>query len=70
MPSHLQTYDVVLDFSNDTHDCATVQLLRDYGRNTGAIVLLYPGESVSLVLESGSLYQYAIKTGTKVANVT
>ena len=52
MPGTTQ-YEVLLDFTNDTHDCATVQLQRDYGRNTGAIVLLHPGESVTLVLDAG-----------------
>ena len=70
MPSIIQSYEVLLDFTNDTHDCATVQLLRDYGRNTGATVLLHPGESVTLVLDAGAIYQYALKTHTKVANVT
>lgn len=70
MPSIIQSYEVLLDFTNDTHDCATVQLLRDYGRNTGAIVLLQPGESVTLVLDAGAIYQYALKTHSKVANVT
>ena len=86
MPALTQDYEVLLDFVNDTHDCATVQLLRDYGRNTGAIVLLRPGESVTLVLDAGtsshaaisprltlsagSVYQYALKTRSKVVNVT
>lgn len=70
MPSHVHSYEVLLEFVNDTHDCATVQLLRDYGRNTGAIVLLHPGESVNLVLDAGSVYKYALKTHAKVANVT
>ncbi len=52
MPGTTQ-YEVLLDFTNDTHDCATVQLQRDYGRNTGAVVLLHPGESVTLVLDAG-----------------
>lgn len=52
MPGTTQ-YEVLLDFTNDTHDCATVQLQRDYGRGTGAIVLLHPGESVTLVLDAG-----------------
>lgn len=54
MPARTEDYEVLLDFINDTHDCATVQLLRDYGRNTGAIVLLHPGESVTLVLDAGA----------------
>lgn len=69
MPASTQ-YEVLLDFTNDTHDCASVQLLRSYGRNTSSIVLLHPGESVSLVLDAGSVYQYALKTRSKVANVT
>ncbi|KAH9950484.1 hypothetical protein B0H21DRAFT_536720 [Amylocystis lapponica] len=52
MPASTQ-YEVLLDFTNDTHDCASVQLLRDYGRNTDAIVLLHPGESVTLILDAG-----------------
>ncbi|KAI0800891.1 hypothetical protein C8Q74DRAFT_1190506 [Fomes fomentarius] len=69
MPGTTQ-YEVLLDFTNDTHDCATVQLQRDYGRGTGAIVLLHPGESVTLVLDAGTVYKYALKTRTRVANVT
>ena len=53
MPALTEGYEVLLDFVNDTHDCATIQLLRDYGRNSGAIVLLKPGESVTLVLDAG-----------------
>lgn len=87
MPARTEGYEVLLDFVNDTHDCATIQLLRDYGRNAGAIVLLQPGESVTLVLDAGtfcsintsgrlsypppgSIYQYALKTRSKVVNVT
>lgn len=70
MPSQSHNYEILLDLINDTHDCVTVQLLRDYGRSTGAIVLLNPTESVTLVLDPGSAYQYAVKTHTKVANVT
>jgi hypothetical protein len=71
MPALTQdSYEVCLDFTNDTHDSATIQLLRDYGRSTSAIVLLHPGESVTLVLDAGSLYKYALKSRTKVANVS
>lgn len=70
MPALTQdSYEVCLDFTNDTHDCATIQLLRDYGRSTSAIVLLHPGESVTLILDAGSVYKYALKSRTKVANV-
>jgi hypothetical protein len=66
----IQAYEVLLDFTNDTLECATVQLLRDYGRNTGAIVFLHPGENVTLVLDAGSVYRYALKMHSKVADVT
>jgi len=69
MPAITQPYEVLLDFTNDTHDFATIQLLRDYGRNTSAVVLLHPGESITLVLEAGSIYKYALKSHSKVANV-
>ncbi|KAG2366619.1 hypothetical protein BDR07DRAFT_1274044 [Suillus spraguei] len=70
MPAITQPYEVLLDFTNDTHDCATIQLLRDYDRNTSAVVLLHPGESLTLVLEAGSIYKYALKSHSKVANVS
>ncbi|KAK7463665.1 hypothetical protein VKT23_005606 [Stygiomarasmius scandens] len=73
MPSHIQSYEILLDFSNDTDAAVTIQLCRDYGRNTNAVVLLHPSESVTLILDSGSVYRYAVKTGSgsvyKVANV-
>ncbi|KAG6330093.1 hypothetical protein ID866_8994 [Astraeus odoratus] len=70
MPALTQAYEVLLDFANDTHDCATIQLLCDYGRNTSTAVLLHPGESVTLVLDAGSVYKYALKSRSKVANVS
>lgn len=59
MPARTEGYEVLLDFVNDTHDSATIQLLRNYGRNSGAIVLLQPGESVTLVLDAG-MSTYAV----------
>lgn len=70
MPGIVQQYEVLLNVKNDTHDPATVQLQKDYGRNTGSTVLLYPGESLTLVLDAGSPYRYSLKTRAKVANVT
>lgn len=70
MPAITEDFEVLLNFSNDTHDCATVQLLRDYGRGTGAIVLVQPGEFVTLVLEAGSTYKYVLKTRTKLVSVS
>ena len=70
MPSIPQEYEVLLKFTNDSLDCATVQLLRDYGRSSAAIVLLHPGEIVTLVLEAGSTYRYVLKTRSKLASVS
>ncbi|EJD03568.1 uncharacterized protein FOMMEDRAFT_139805 [Fomitiporia mediterranea MF3/22] len=70
MPSISQSYEVILDFTNDTHDSATVQLLRDYGRPSNRIVLLNPGETMSLVLDAGDTYKYTVKTRSKVVNIT
>jgi len=69
MPA-LQNYDILLDLTNDMHDPVSIQLLRDYGRQCGRIVMLDPAETLTLILESGSSYQYAVKSQTKVANVT
>jgi len=70
MPAITQDYEVLLAITNDSHDCATVQLLRDYGRNSGAIVLLQPTEAVTLVLEAGSIYKYVVKTQSKLVSIS
>ncbi|KAI0274631.1 hypothetical protein BC834DRAFT_2185 [Gloeopeniophorella convolvens] len=70
MPSITQDYEALLVITNDSHDCAMVQLLRDYGRNTGAVVLLQPTEAVTLVLEAGSTYKYVLKTQSKLVSVS
>ncbi|KXN89951.1 hypothetical protein AN958_04955 [Leucoagaricus sp. SymC.cos] len=70
MPSICDNYDVLLEFTNDTQEAATIQLLRDYGRSSGSIVLLNASESVTLILESGSSYRYAIKVRTRVVSIT
>ncbi|KAJ3987497.1 hypothetical protein F5890DRAFT_1551306 [Lentinula detonsa] len=75
MPALLHTnYEVLLDFNNDTSRPVSIQLSQDYGRNTNAIVLLLPSEAVSLILQPGSLYRYAVKINSgsvyKVADVS
>ncbi|KAJ3511188.1 hypothetical protein NLJ89_g4246 [Agrocybe chaxingu] len=69
MPA-LQSYDILLDLTNDMRDSVSIQFLRDYGRQSSRVVLLQPSETLTLILESGSPYQYAVKSRTKVANVT
>ncbi|KAJ4484040.1 hypothetical protein C8R41DRAFT_840259 [Lentinula lateritia] len=61
MPALLHNYEVLLDFNNDTSKPVSIQLSEDYGRNTNAIVLLLPSEAVSLILQPGLLYRYAVK---------
>ncbi|KAF5374948.1 hypothetical protein D9758_000199 [Tetrapyrgos nigripes] len=74
MPSHVQSYEILLDFSNDTSAAVSIQLAQEYGQNSNA-VLLDPSEKLTLILDSGSVYRYAVKTGGqsssfyKVANV-
>lgn len=70
MPSLVQSYDIVLQLMNDMQDSVSIQLLSDYGRTTERVVLLNPTETATLVLESGSSYRYAVKSRTRVANVT
>lgn len=70
MPSLCDSYDVLLEFTNDTTESVTIQLLRDYGRTSGSVVLLNASESVTLVLESGSSYRYAVKMRTRVVSIT
>ncbi|PPR00491.1 hypothetical protein CVT24_005551 [Panaeolus cyanescens] len=70
MPAPVQTYDVILTLVNDMHDMLSIQLLQDYGRCPSKCVVLQPGESQMLILESGGVYQYALKSRTKVANVS
>jgi hypothetical protein len=71
MPSIVHSYEVFLDFTNDTQDAATVQLSRDYyGCQSGRTALLNPGDTISLVLDAGDIYKYTLKTKTKVINVT
>ena len=67
MPGRTEAFEVLLDFTNDTHDAATIQLLRDYGRSSSAIVLLHPGESITLVLDAGASLipsMYAVFSGS------
>lgn len=68
MPSAVYTYQVLLDFNNDTRDCVSLQV--NYGRSySQAVLVLKPGESISLVLDSGTVYKYAVKTRSIVADV-
>lgn len=73
MPALLHNYQVLLDFNNDTSRPVSIQLSKDYGRNTNAILLLLPSDSCTLVLDPGAIYHYAVKISSgsvyKVADV-
>jgi hypothetical protein len=68
MPS-VTSYQVLFDVINDSNEYATVQLLRDYRSPSAPVVLLPPRDSISLVLDAGAVYQYAVKMHSKVANI-
>jgi hypothetical protein len=73
MPAISADYEVFLLFTNDTREPATVQLARDYHCGTvrhNAVVLLWPGDQVSLILAAGSTYRYVLKTGSKLASLS
>jgi len=63
---------VLLEFTNDTLDAATLQLMRgdDEFSSGGAMILLHRQESVSLVLNAGSTYRYALKQGRREIEIS
>ncbi|KZT05950.1 uncharacterized protein LAESUDRAFT_701420 [Laetiporus sulphureus 93-53] len=68
MPTSTVPYEVLLEFSNDTIEPVTLQVLRhDSGSRTGATIFLHSGESISLVLTAGLPYKYAAKLGGREA---
>ena len=72
MPTCTLPYEVLLEFTNDTHDAATLQLMRggDGFSGGGAMILLQRRESVSLVLNAGATYQYTLRQGEKAAKIS
>lgn len=64
-------YEVLLEFINDSPDCVTLQVFRqEDGTQTGAMLLIHEGESISLVLTAGCLYQYGLRQRGKEVNVS
>lgn len=70
MPAILENYEVLLIFNNDTQNNVTVELQRSYGRNHDSVRLVNPADSVTLILDAGSVYRYSVKKGWNVADVT
>lgn len=66
MPASTMTYDCMFELMNDTTHPVVLQLTRC---STGA-VQLYAGESVPLILESGSTYYYTLKQGARQARIS
>ncbi|KAF8898660.1 hypothetical protein BD779DRAFT_1485000 [Infundibulicybe gibba] len=63
MPTSTVPFEVLFEFTNNTADAATLQLTRgeDEVPTGGGMILLHSSESVSLVLNAGSTYKYALK---------
>jgi hypothetical protein len=71
MPTCTLPYEVLFEFTNDTSEAATLQLVRrDDGFGEGAMILLQRRESVSLVLDAGATYQYTLRQGQKAAKIS
>ncbi|KAL1739401.1 hypothetical protein HDZ31DRAFT_49453 [Schizophyllum fasciatum] len=66
MPSSTRSYDCMFEFTNDTALPTTLHLTRCA---TGGVEL-YTGESVSLILESGSTYYYTLRQGAREARIS
>lgn len=64
MPTSTQAFEVLFEFINDMEEPATLEPLQggqNGTTNIGPIVLLHEKESISLVLNAGSTYQYLFK---------
>ncbi|KAJ7597122.1 hypothetical protein C8J56DRAFT_308869 [Mycena floridula] len=64
MPAPIQSFAVLLDFNNDLSECVSIQRI-----GARPSVLLQPTESVTLVIESGIVYQYAVKTNSRITAI-
>ncbi|KAI0375375.1 hypothetical protein BV20DRAFT_913283, partial [Pilatotrama ljubarskyi] len=64
-------YEVLLEFSNDTPDAVTLQVLRrEDGGQAGPIIFLDARENISLVLTAGVAYKYAIRQPRRDAELS
>ncbi|KAJ8702699.1 hypothetical protein PTI98_001395 [Pleurotus ostreatus] len=72
MPTSTLPFEVLLEFSNNSTEPATLRLLRDLDGfpNEGARIFLHPEESISLVLNAGSVYRYTLKQNDNAAQIT
>ncbi|KAI5898126.1 uncharacterized protein SCHCODRAFT_01081828 [Schizophyllum commune H4-8] len=66
MPASTKTYDCLFEFTNDMAQPTILHLTRC---STGGVEL-WEGESVTLILESGSTYYYTVKQGAKEARIS
>ncbi|KDQ63663.1 hypothetical protein JAAARDRAFT_189213 [Jaapia argillacea MUCL 33604] len=73
MPTSTVPFEVLFEFVNDSRQSATLHILRsenDLETSMDAMVLLYGGENISLVLTAGSAYNYMVKQHGKEARLT
>ncbi|PPQ88661.1 hypothetical protein CVT25_010237 [Psilocybe cyanescens] len=72
MPTCTLPFEILLDFVNDTVDSCTLRLTRGNEDNfsNNATILLQPQDSISLVLNAGSTYQYTLKQKNRKGHVS
>ncbi|KAL1951630.1 hypothetical protein VTO73DRAFT_779 [Trametes versicolor] len=69
-PTCTLPYEVLLEFSNDTPDAATMQVLRREDGQAGPVIFLHHGEDISLVLTAGVAYKYALRQPPREAELS
>ncbi len=69
-PTCTLPYEVLLEFSNDTPDAATMQVLRREDGQAGPVIFLHRGEDISLVLTAGVAYKYALRQPPREAELS
>ncbi|KAH9486860.1 hypothetical protein JR316_0000925 [Psilocybe cubensis] len=72
MPTCTLPFEILLEFVNDTEESSTLHLTRggDDTFSANATILLQPSESISLVLNAGSIYQYILKQKNRKGHVS
>ncbi|TFK30518.1 hypothetical protein FA15DRAFT_690234 [Coprinopsis marcescibilis] len=76
MPTSTAPFEVLLEFTNDCAELATLQLCQgtSFGLSTGMgggpVIRLDPKDSVSLVLNAGATYHYTVQRSTLRAQVS
>ncbi|KAF8913508.1 hypothetical protein CPB85DRAFT_1252257 [Mucidula mucida] len=70
MPSVTNTSGISFGLTNSTRQTFYIQLRARYGEPRSSVVTLEPQQTVTLVLASGSLYQYSLKHEYQVTDIS